>query len=304
MDQHIRNFFWKGGKQNERKIPLVNWETVSKPQMEGGLNFKNLSLQNIAMGAKLLWKIIAPKPSGAQLVLWRKYFKGERVRCLDGPLPQGVSPFVRLCSKAAPLICSKVYWIPGNGKKINILADRIMDRDPIGDCPSVKALRDWLTASRRSTLWDISTWARTRWVAQQKEILARLGPGGTAKNTEGILTHSFAWGLGINSSIQAEPLAIFQGLKLLLNLEIKEANIFGDSQLIIKIMVTNSSPRDLRLARLISRIRNVRKLFQNLKYFHVLRDNNKEVDLEANKAALLSVGAMIRDGDETWDPIP
>ena len=132
----------------------------------------------------------------------------------------------------------------------------------------------------------------------------KAGVGGTIKSTEGISTHSFAWGLVINSSIQAEALALFQGLKLLLNLEIKEANIFGDSQVTIKIMVTNSSPRDLRLARLISIIKSLRKLFQNLKYFHILRDNNKESDLEANKAALLSVRAMIGDEDETWDPIP
>lgn len=132
----------------------------------------------------------------------------------------------------------------------------------------------------------------------------KAGAGGTIKNTEGISIHNFSWGLGINSSIQAEALALYQGLKLLLRLEIKEAIIFGDSQVIIKIMVTNTTPRDLRLARLIHRIRNLGKLFQNLKYFHVLRDNNKEADIEANKVVLLSVGAMIRDGDETWDPIP
>lgn len=163
MDQHIRNFFWKGGKQNERKIHLVSLETVLKPQMEGGLNFKKLPLQNIAMGAKLLWKIIARNPCWAQLALWRKYFKGERIRCLDGPLPQGTSPYARLCSKDPPLIHSKVYWIPGNGEKINIWTNRIMDHDPIGDFPSVKALRDWLNASGKSTLWDISTWEGTRW---------------------------------------------------------------------------------------------------------------------------------------------
>ena len=100
--------------------------------MEGGLNFKKLSLQNIAMGAKLLWKIIAPKLGWAQLALWRKYFAGERTRCLDEPLPQGTSSFARLCSKAAPLIRSKAYWIPGNGKKINIWTDHIMDHDRIG----------------------------------------------------------------------------------------------------------------------------------------------------------------------------
>lgn len=132
----------------------------------------------------------------------------------------------------------------------------------------------------------------------------KAGAGGIVKNVEGISTYNFAWGLGINSSIQVEALVLFQGLKLLLNLEMKEANIFGDSQVIIKIMVTNSSPQDLRLATLISRIRSLAKLFQNLKHFHVLRDNNKEADLEANKDALLSAGVMIRDGNEIWDPIP
>jgi len=77
--------------------------------MEGGLNFKKLPLQNIAMGSKLLWRLIAPNPGWAQSALWRKYFKGTQLRCLDGPLPQGASPFVSLCSKAAPLIQSKAY---------------------------------------------------------------------------------------------------------------------------------------------------------------------------------------------------
>ena len=118
------------------------------------------------------------------------------------------------------------------------------------------------------------------------------------------MIHNFSWGLGINTSIQAEALALLQGLKSLLNLEIKEVNVFGDSQVIIKIMVTNSSPRDIRLARLISRIRILGKLFKKLSYYHVLRENNKEADLEANKVVLTSTGAIIRYEDETWDPIP
>lgn len=115
------------------------------------------------MGAKLLWRIIAPKSGWAQTTLWRKYFKGTRMRCLDGPLPQGTSPFVSLYSKAAQLIRSKAFWIPGNGKKINIWSDCIMDRDPIGNCPNVIALRDWLKASRKNNLWDISLWNGCHW---------------------------------------------------------------------------------------------------------------------------------------------
>lgn len=125
----------------------------------------------------------------------------------------------------------------------------------------------------------------------------KAGPGGTVNSTEGTLIHSFAWGLGFNSSIQAEALALYQGLKLLLSLEIKEAIILGDSQVIIKLMVTNTAPRDLRLARQIQRIRSLGKLFQNLKYFHVLRENNKEADREANKATLLSAGANDKGRD-------
>ena len=130
------------------------------------------------------------------------------------------------------------------------------------------------------------------------------GAGGVIKSIVGAEILHFAWGLGINSSIQAEAFALFQGLKQLQNLEIKEANILGDSEVIIKLMVTGSIPRDLRLARLIQRIRGMAKMFQNLKFYHVLRDNNKEADLEANKVAQLSAGAMKRDGEEAWVPIP
>lgn len=121
---------------------------------------------------------------------------------------------------------------------------------------------------------------------------------------DGTRIHNFAWGLGLSSSIQAEALALFQGLKFLKGINIREANVFGNSQVIINTMVINSPSLDLRLARLISRIKDLGDSFQNLNFFHVLRVNNKDVDLEANKATLLSVGVMIRDGEETWDPIP
>lgn len=62
-------FFWKGGKQNEKKIPLISWETISKPLSKGGLNFKNLCQQNVAMVVKIIWRIIVPKPGWAHLDL-------------------------------------------------------------------------------------------------------------------------------------------------------------------------------------------------------------------------------------------
>eukprot|EP00253_Pinus_taeda_P006146 PITA_06146 len=140
MEEIIRKKFWKGGKQNEKMIPLVNWESISKPLLEGGLNFKNLGNHNIAIGAKLIWRIIAPNPGWAQLALWKKYFKGQCSPCLDHPQMLPNTPFLKLCTKACPLIKAHAYWILGNGKQINLWTDRIMNNEPLGDCHSLQVL--------------------------------------------------------------------------------------------------------------------------------------------------------------------
>ena len=69
-------------------------------------------------------------------------------------------------------------------------------------------------------------------------------------------------------------------------------------------MVSKSPNLDLKLARLISRIKGLENVFQKLNYYHVLRTHNKEADIEANKAALLSVGVKMKDEEESWEPIP
>ena len=124
------------------------------------------------------------------------------------------------------------------------------------------------------------------------------GAGGIVGNAEGTTVLRYTWGVGYNTSIQAEALALLQGLKQLKFLDIKDATVFGDSQSIIKSIVDRSSPSDLRLSRLMSRIRSLSKSFQSLNFFHVKRDNNKDVDGEANKAVLLSLGVLLRDGNE------
>jgi len=53
----IRNFLWQGGKGNERKMHLANWDLVRRPIAEGGLQIQDPALVNLAMGGKLLWKM-------------------------------------------------------------------------------------------------------------------------------------------------------------------------------------------------------------------------------------------------------
>jgi len=59
-------------------------------------------------------------------------------------------------------------------------------------------------------------------------------------------------------------------------------------------MVTNSIPTDLRLVRTITRAKVMAKSLK-LKFFHVLRINNKETDIETNKAVQLPTRAILRD---------
>lgn len=147
----------------KKKDSLINWETISKPLREGGLNFKSLSQQNVAMAAKIVWRIIASKPGWAQLALWKKYFKGPRTSCLENVTQLPNLSFLKLYAKAASMIKEHSFWILGNGKKIFIWTDRIMNKDPIKDRASLTDLRCWMNREGLSSLWDISHWIDSIW---------------------------------------------------------------------------------------------------------------------------------------------
>lgn len=124
------------------------------------------------------------------------------------------------------------------------------------------------------------------------------------RNADGSIKHMYAWGLGHSTNMQAEAMALLQGLKHLRDLGIEKVIILGDSQSLIRILVDNTSPRDFQLAIVVTKIRNLVGSFLQVNFFHVLRQNNKEADVEANKAILLPIGTQIRDGVKEWDSIP
>ena len=53
----IRDFFWKGNKENG-VIILVNWETTFLHLVVGGLGIGNLATKNKALLAKWSWKFL------------------------------------------------------------------------------------------------------------------------------------------------------------------------------------------------------------------------------------------------------
>lgn len=207
--------------------------------------------------------------------------------------------------------CQLVQWLGDKGDDTNLSQQDI----DLGVALNFKfkklkrtsiSLKDWQITKNEE---DFLSWL-------SKQTLPSLFFDGVAKGNTGIAgaggliikpdetsLHRFAWGLGHSSSIQVEAMALFQGIKLLKELGLKEQNVFGDSQVIFKAVATNSNPTDLQLARIITRIKGMAKSLK-LKYFHVLRTNNKEADIEANKAVQLVVGTILRNNEIFWDPIP
>ena len=73
-------------------------------RMEDGLQIRDLRIQNLAMGAKLLWNMIDSNPSWCSQVIKCKYFPGLRLKCLEIEQEnKNGSPIYGLCKKALPM---------------------------------------------------------------------------------------------------------------------------------------------------------------------------------------------------------
>jgi hypothetical protein len=79
----IRDFLWRGGKGNQNKYHLVNWETVKCPISEGGLQVRDPELANLALGGKILWKLYTNHRHPVSKILRKKYLNGASLRNLQ-----------------------------------------------------------------------------------------------------------------------------------------------------------------------------------------------------------------------------
>ena len=137
----------------------MSWDKVTKPKMEGGLQIRDVATQNLAMGGKILWNMITGKRTWSKKILWKKYFIGDKERCLEKPTKvQKGSPIFSLCKRALPHFTSKLTWILGNGAKIKIWEDSILGDQPLNELNDLGNIKAWLMAKNYSTLWNISAW--------------------------------------------------------------------------------------------------------------------------------------------------
>ena len=97
-------------------------------------------------------------------MLKAKYFRGTRLRCLEGAhVSQKGSSIHQICLKALPLFIGGLHWVPGNGKLINIWKDSVLGKIP----PHLPRLQQRMDEMKLTTLWDISNWENSegkRWM--------------------------------------------------------------------------------------------------------------------------------------------
>ena len=110
---------------------------------------------------------------------------------------------------------------------------------------------------------------------------------GTKKQKE------YAWGLGKKSNNGTEWLALMKGLEIARSCRIEELAVFGDS-----LMVTREGRKLSKNYKSLSiKLHYILKClgseFKSLKFFHILRANNKQEDLMANKGVLLECGVLV-----------
>jgi hypothetical protein len=101
-----------------------------------------------------------------------------------------------------------------------------------GDIRQHKDIKEWQFRGKENDLSDLLL--RQSRCSLFFDGAAKGNPGlagaeGIIKNKEGIIVTKFAWGLGQSTSMQAEALALLQGVKQAKAIGITDVNIIGDS---------------------------------------------------------------------------
>jgi hypothetical protein len=136
----IRDFLWRGGKGNQKKYHLVNWETVKLPYAEGGLQVRDLELANLALGGKIIWNLYANHRHPVSNLLIFFYLNGASMRNLQATnTPKGTLIW-NLCRHGLEPFQKNLFQIPGNGKKTMLWQDNIMGNTPLTESDDLKEI--------------------------------------------------------------------------------------------------------------------------------------------------------------------
>ena len=154
IDQICINFLW-GETIGARKLHLVDRMTTLLPKKEGGLGVRNQQKMNLALMAKLGWKLSNQEDNLASKCIFSKYVHSTHVTSFKYG-----SPVWKSVGKGWSLLAESSLWVKGDGSSINFWGDnwlaigplRSLFHRPLTEREEALPVRDvWVDGS-----WDLS----------------------------------------------------------------------------------------------------------------------------------------------------
>lgn len=110
-----------GSTENDRKVPLVRWETCCKPHLEGGLGLKRLVPQNTSFLMKVAFQLVTKLDTFWVLLLRAKYKMADI--CPVSIAKPSCSYVWRSIVKVWDRFRDRIRWRIGNDRCVNFLQD-------------------------------------------------------------------------------------------------------------------------------------------------------------------------------------
>ena len=120
---------------------------------------------NLALGAKILWRIVTGKRTWWKEILQKNYMIGDRKRCIEAiDQSRKGTHVLELCKKVTYIIHDQIYWILGSAKQVKIWDDNIGPTSHVNFTQELAELMRWMEQANARTLYDLSKWmSRGRW---------------------------------------------------------------------------------------------------------------------------------------------
>jgi hypothetical protein len=119
--------YWWSNQDKDNKIHWISWEKVTRSKLEGGLEFRDIHVFNMAMLAKQGWRLLHYPDSLCARVLKAKYYPGSEVL---SACPSGNMSYTwRSILKGLDILKKGIIWRIGDGSKIDIWRDPWLPRE-------------------------------------------------------------------------------------------------------------------------------------------------------------------------------
>ncbi|KAK9991108.1 hypothetical protein SO802_026093 [Lithocarpus litseifolius] len=121
LDKINRDFLW-GSTNEKRKLHLVGWSKIITDKENGGLGIQAARSRNIALLAKLNWRMNQEKDALWSKVILRKYCSADRRRSTE-PDKLPASPNWAAIKLGFHTFAQGICWGVGNGARIKVWSD-------------------------------------------------------------------------------------------------------------------------------------------------------------------------------------